>query len=107
MPNGDIVINTENHGVMFFNKSKLVEQHEQLSLTDLKSIIDQRDVGYSATCVFTFRGYFTVLSESENEKRLIFSKRDHSRNYVEFSEFQVDRPHPIMKINVHGDGECV
>ena len=51
MPNGDIILNTENHGVIFFNKSKLIEDHEQLSLTDLENVIDQRDAGYSATCV--------------------------------------------------------
>ena len=68
MPNGDIILNTENHGVMFFNKSKLIdEQHEQLSLTDLETVIDQRDTGYSATCVFTnHEGLLTILVESEN-----------------------------------------
>ena len=67
MPNGDIILNTENHGVLFINKSKLIEQQEQLSLTDLETVKDQRDTGYSATWVFTdWKGLLTIMSESEN-----------------------------------------
>ena len=110
MPNGDIILNTENHGVMFFNKSKLIdEQHEQLSLTDLETVIDQRDTGYSATWVFTDeKGLLTIMSESENAKKFSLSKRDSSKNYEEVgSEFQEDRLHPIMKINIIADGKYV
>ena len=68
MPNGDIILNTENHGLVFFNKSKLIEYHEQLSLTDLETVIDLRNTGYVATCVFTnHEGYLTIMSESEDE----------------------------------------
>ena len=109
MINGDIILNTENNGVMFFNKSKLIEHHEQLSLTDLETVIDQRDMGYSATCVFADpEGHLSILSESENEKRLCFSKRDSSKNYEEAGpEFQLDCPHPIMKFNIAVDGMFV
>ena len=49
---------------MFFNKSKLNdEHHEQLSLTDLETVIDQRDAGYSASSVFTDEeGLLTILA---------------------------------------------
>ena len=109
MSNGDIVLNTENHGVMFFNKSKLVDEYQQLSLTDLETIIDQRDAGYSATCVrANHEGHLIIMSESENEKSLSFTKWDSSKNYEEVgSENQKDRPHPIMKINIHEDGSWV
>ena len=109
MPNGDIILNTEDHGVVFFNKSKLVEHHQQLSLKDISTVQDQRDKGYSATWVFTDRkGYLTILSESEADKKLSFTKRDSSNNYEEVgAEYQEDRPHPIMKINIYNDGECV
>ena len=82
MLNGDIILNTEDHGVMFFNKSKLIEQEEQLSLNDLEIVIDQRDAGYSAICVRAFLSdHLIIMSESENEKRLSFTKLDPNKNY--------------------------
>ena len=83
MSNGDIILNTENHGVVFFNKNKLIENHQQLSLTDLEEVIDQRDTGYSATCVFAdYEAHsLIIMSESENEKKVSFTRRDSSKNY--------------------------
>ena len=86
---------------MFFNKSKLSEHHEKLSLTDLETVIDQSDIGYSATCIFADKEglCLEIFSESENAKKISISKRDSSKNYEEEgSEHQVDRPHPIMKV---------
>ena len=41
MINGDVILNTENHGVMFFNKDKLTEDHKNsLSLADLETVLD-------------------------------------------------------------------
>ena len=44
MANGDIILNTVDHGVMFFNKSKLTEEyHKILNFTDFETVKNHKD----------------------------------------------------------------
>ena len=108
MINGDVILNTENHGVMFFNKDKLTEDHRNsLSLADLETMLDQRDRGYSVIFLGVNKkaNNLTIFSESETENKLSFSKRNSAKNYEQVEEeFVIDRPHPIMKLVFHDFG---
>ena len=78
MANGDIVLNTEGHGVMYFKQSKLSLEDGVLRLADLQSLDDQNSEGYSSTCLFSdeYRENLTIVSYSAKEQKIKLSKRD-------------------------------
>lgn len=73
MGNGDVVINTENHGVMLFNEVKLIQEQNRLNLADLETLIEKKE-GYSVIFMYANkkRRNINIVSESATEKKLTF-----------------------------------
>ena len=95
MGNGDVIMNTENHGVMRFNEDKLIQEQNSLNLADLETLIEKKE-GYSVICMYANkkRRNLNIVSESATEKKLNFQRLDSSKKYeLVFKDYQLDRPH--------------
>ena len=106
MANGDIVLNTEQRGVIFINKSELNEENELVSVEAFKTVIDQPDRQSTVLCIYADNGgtSLTIMSQSKDLKKLRFSKRDPSKNYEKIgADYEEDFAHPILKITIHDD----
>ena len=63
---------------MFFPRSKLLSENWLFGLEDLEALPDQENDDYSPLYLFfdNERRYLTIISYSETNKKIKFSKRD-------------------------------
>ena len=63
---GNILLNTESQGVIFFSIDQLMGEEEQLQAKDYKNIVNQQPSGYQVTKLLTDSSdSLCIMSESE------------------------------------------
>ena len=57
LTNGDIIFNTEMHGLMLTKKSKISKDNEALSFADFEPVMNQPDRDNTALCLYANKKY--------------------------------------------------